>query len=156
MSKEIAPFEGNLLEKAAQLNKLSEVSQVALGMCLVAIKEQELFRGLGYDSFPAYYQSELGRVKSDVSKLLTLGKKLLEAGFTEETAPSVGYSKLYVALSVFPDKDVTYAIAAAESNTIAEMLENRRDDALSADHECDWEPAKHCKTPECGKFTTRV
>lgn len=139
-----------LLERAAKLNKLSEVSQVALGMCLVEIKRTEAYRP-EYEDFKSYYQSELGRSKGDISKLLQVGELMLSGGFTEETVPKVGYSKLYVAFKAFPDKDVKYLIAAAQTNTMAEMLENQRDDKFG-DHDHFFLPEMYKKCETCGKL----
>lgn len=137
----------DLLERAAKLNKLSEVSQVALGMCLAQIKATEAFKGQ-YSDFKSYYQNELGRSKGDISKLLTVGQFMLDGGFPEETAP--GYSKLYVALSVFPDKKPEYILAAAQSNTVAEMLENKRD-FTNPNCAHDWLPHSFKECTKCSK-----
>lgn len=142
----------NLLTRAHQLNKLSEVSQVGLGIVLSIIKEEKAYEP-EYASFDEYYKT-LGRSKGDVSKLLKVGNYLRNAGFLEDTVPSVPYTLLYTSISAFPDKDPEYVISAAQTNTMAEMLDNRRDDAFGSDHQHDFEPAHHCK--ECGKFTLHV
>ena len=144
---EIMRAEMSLCERASKLNKLSEVSQVALGMVLCAIKEQESFKELGYESFDEYYKGELNRSKGDISRLLTVGRFMIQGGFNEET--EVKYSPLYLSIKAFPDKEPQYVLATAQTNTISEIMENRRDDAFG-DHPCDWEPARHCKT--CGKY----
>lgn len=149
LSVEVPSYGQPLLERASQLNKLSEVSQVALGMCLAEIKRQEAYRP-EYEDFKSYYQSELGRTKGDVSKLLTVGQFMIDGGFPEET--EVGYTKLYTAFSVFPDKDPQYVLAAAQSNTISEMLQNRRDDAFGTNHTHSMEEQLYKKCSECGKF----
>lgn len=140
-----------LLERAARLNKLSEVSQVALGMCLAEIKRTEAFRP-DYEDFKDYYSKELGRTKGDISKLLTVGRFMLDNGFPEDT--EVGYTKLYIAQSVFEGCDPQYILSEAQTNPISAMLENSRDAKLSKDHEHVWEVAYHCTDPDCGKFTT--
>lgn len=141
----------NLLDRAARLNKLSEVSQVALGMVLSEIKRTEAFKP-EYEDFKSYYQSELGRTKGDVSKLLTVGQLMLDGGFSEATVPDVGYTKLYVAYQVFPDKDVKYLVATAQTNTISEMMDNRRDDAFSS-HGCTGAEIRVIECDTCGKWT---
>ena len=138
-----------LLDRAHQLNKLSEVSQVALGMCLVKIRDEKAYEPQ-YATFDEYYKQELSRTKGDISKLLKVGRFMLDGGFPEET--EVGYTKLYTAFSVFPDKDPEYVLAAAQSNTIAEMLDNRRDDAFGSDHTHTLEEQLYRKCGECGKM----
>lgn len=137
-----------LLEKTAELNKMAEFSQVALGICLARVKETEAYKGQ-YETFDQYYRQELNRSKGDISKLLKVGRFMLDGGFPEET--EVGYTVLHTAILALPDKKPEYVLATAQTNTISEILENRRDDAFGQ-HPADWEPAFHCKT--CGKFTT--
>lgn len=122
--------ENELLARASQLNKLSEVSQVALGMCLVKIKEGKAYEPT-YKSWEEYYRTELGRQKSDISKLLTVGRFMLEGGFPQETEAK--YTVLYSAIKAFPDKDPKYILSTAQSNTLHEIELNRRDDAFG-DH----------------------
>lgn len=137
-----------LLAQAAKLNKLSEVSQVALGMCLVKIKETEAYKG-EYDSFDEYYKSELKRSKGDISKLLKVGRFMLDGGFRTEKLPEVGYTVLYSAILSYPEKDPKYVLAAAQTQTLAELADGSRD--KFGIHTPDWEPAYHCKV--CGKYT---
>lgn len=139
-----------LLNRANQLNKLSEVSQVALGMCLAEIKRTEAFKP-EYEDFKSYYQSELGRTKGDITKLLTVGQLMLDGGFSEATVPDVGYTKLYVAYLAFPEKPTKYLLAAAQSNTIAEMMQNKRDE----DHpNCKHKNTHACTAcDDCGNHT---
>lgn len=143
----------DLLTRAHQLNKLSEVSQVALGMVLAEIKRTEAFRP-EYEDFKDYYSKELGRTKGDVSKLLTVGRFMLDNGFPEDT--DVGYTKLYISQSVFDGKDPKYILAEAQTNTVAAMLENSRDAKLPKDHKHHWVPALYCDGDDCGKFTNKL
>ncbi len=143
-------FKGDtLLARAAKLNKLSEVSQVALGMCLAEIKRTEAFKP-EYEDFKSYYQSELKRSKGDVSKLLKVGQFMLDNKFPEETAPP--YTLLYTSLSVFADKEPAYILAAAESNSVSEMLDNKREDDFEPhDHRPDSQN-RYYKCYVCGKM----
>lgn len=137
-----------LLEQAAKLNKLSEVSQVALGMTLVKIKELQAYRP-EYEDFKSYYQEALGRSKGDVSKLLKVGEYMLSAGFREEKLPELGYTKLYASILSYGDtKEPEYVIAAAETQTLLELSDGGRDER-HAPHDCEWIPAKLCIT--CSK-----
>lgn len=140
----------SLLDKAAKLNALSEVSQVALGICLSVIKETKAYEP-EFASFDEYYKT-LGRSKGDISKLLKVGNYLRNAGFLEDTVPALSYTLLYTSISCFPDKDPEYVIAAASSNTMSEMLENRRDDAFGSDHEHAFDTESYRKCIECGKM----
>lgn len=140
-----------LLQKVEKLNKLSEVSQVALGFYLSIVKETKAYEP-EFSSFDEYYKT-LGRSKGDISKLVKVGDYLRGAGFLEETVPQVPYTLLYTSISCFPDKPAKYVISAAQTNSMSEMLENRRDDALAPDHAHQWEPALHCKDPDCGRYT---
>lgn len=147
MNKELSTT--GVLQKIEKLNRLSEVSQVALGYWLSVAKETEAYKPQ-FASFDEYYKT-LGRSKGDISKLLKVGNYLRSAGFLAETVPETPYTLLYTSISCFPDKDPEYVLAAASSNTMSEMLENRRDDAFG-DHKPDWEPAFKCSV--CGKMTT--
>lgn len=132
-----------LLEKAAKLNKLAEVSQVALGMVLCEIKRTEAFKP-EYDDFKSYYQESLGRSKGDVSKLLKVGEYMLEAGFREEKLPELGYTKLYASILSFGEtKDPEYVISAAQTNTLLELSDGGREER-HAPHDCDFVPANYC------------
>lgn len=143
-----------VLEKIEKLNKLSEVSQVALGYWLSVAKETKAYEP-EFSSFDEYYKT-LGRSKGDISKLLKVGNYLRSAGFLEETVPQTPYTLLYTAISAFPDKDPEYVLAAASSNSISEMLENKRDFALPPNHTHSWEPARHCTDEVCGKYERRT
>lgn len=139
-----------LLTKAAHLNKLSEVSQVALGMVLAEIKSTEAFKP-EYEDFSAYYKTELKRSKGDVSKLLKVGDFMLSNGFPEET--EVPYTLLYTSMSVFPDKEPEYILAAAQTNSLSEIMDNRRDDAFGSGHLHVFDPQElYRKCDECGKM----
>lgn len=138
-----------LLEKVEKLNKLSEVSQVALGFYLSIVKETKAYEPK-FATFDDYYKT-LGRSKGDISKLVKVGNYLRNAGFLEETVPQTPYTLLYTAISVFPDKDPKYVLAAASSNSMAEMLENRRDEAFP-DHKHIWEQELYKKCTECNKL----
>lgn len=137
-----------LLKRAQELNRLTEVSQVALGMVLASIKRLGAFAGQ-YETFDQYYKSELRRSKGDVSRLLKVGNFMLDNGFPEETAPP--YTVLYHSILSLPDKSPDYILATAKTNTISEIMENRRDEAFPNHETHEWEPARHCKV--CGKFT---
>ncbi len=148
--------EVGLLDRAAQLNKLSEVSQVALGMVLVKIKDEKLFEP-DFKDFKEYYQNALGRSKGDISRLLTVGRKLLDGGFLEEPVPNdLSYTQFYAATLAFPDQPVEYLVAAAQTNTMAELSENSRDQRTGPDHTHSWEGAFHCTDEACGKYTLHV
>lgn len=137
-----------LLNRAKTLNTLSEKSQVALGVYLVEIRRRGAFSAI-HDTFSKYCQYELGRTKGDVSKLLKVGEFFLENGFHEETLPEVGYTKIYTALSVFPNKEPEYVIATAQENSIHEMLENKRSETHpNCNHQ--WKQARYCQT--CGVY----
>lgn len=139
-----------LLDRADRLNKLSEVSQVGLGVVLSIIKEEKAYEP-EYASFDEYYKT-LGRSKGDISKLLKVGNYLRGAGFLEDTVPETPYTLLYTAISVFPDKDPEYVIAAAQTNSMSEMLQNRTDDAFGSDHAHILGSETYRKCDECGKM----
>lgn len=139
-----------LLQKVEKLNKLSEVSQVALGFYLSIVKEQEAYKP-EYQSFDEYYKT-LGRSKGDISKLVKVGDYLRGAGFLEDTIPEAPYTLLYTSISCFPDKEPDYVISAAQTNSMSEMLENRRDDAFGSDHRHKYELNLYRKCEDCGKF----
>lgn len=132
-----------LLEKTAKLSKISGVAQVMLDMCLALVKREEAYKELGFTDFTTYYTESLGRLKSEISKSLTRGEFLLNhpQGFTAETAPEVNPTNLYTAITVFRDKDQNYILSAAQTNTVAEILENKRDD--------DHPDCKHKNTHPC-------
>lgn len=136
----------DLLERASKLNKLSEVSQVALGMCLAIIKEQEAYKP-DFPTFEDYYRFELGRSKGDISKLLRVGHFMIKGQFPEET--QVPYTKLYQAIICLPDSPPEQILAVAQTNTLAEIADTGREEKFG-EHPHDWENAHHCKT--CGKY----
>lgn len=147
--KILSPKE-RLLSRAGHLNKLSEVSQVALGVCLSTIKETKAYEP-EFSSFDEYYKT-LGRSKGDISKLVKVGDYLRNAGFLEDTAPEVPYTLLYTSIACFPDKDPSYVISAAQTNSMSEMLQNRTDDAFGSDHEHKGETL-YKKCDDCGAMT---
>lgn len=118
-------------------------------MVLAEIKAQHSYEPQ-YKTFDEYYKAELGRSKGDISKLVKVGNYLLGNGFSEETAPEVGYTLLYTSISCFPDKDAEYVIASAQTNSLSEMLQNRRDDAFGSDHTHAYHLGFHCN---CGYKT---
>ena len=139
-----------VLQKIEKLNRLSEVSQVALGFWLSVAKETKAYEP-EFSSFDEYYKT-LGRSKGDISKLVKVGDYLRGAGFLEDTVPEAPYTLLYTAISAFPDKDPDYVISAAQTNSMSEMLENRRDDAFGQDHVHVLGSETYKKCDECGKF----
>lgn len=139
----------DLLERAVSLNRLSEVSQVALGMVLAQIKLTEAYRA-SYETFDQYYKSELRRSKGDVSRLLKVGNFMLDNGFPEETAPP--YTVLYHSILSLPDKSPDYILATAKTNTISEIMENRRDEKFGSDHQHLFSPENYKRCDECNKF----
>lgn len=139
----------SLTSYALRLNKLSECSQIVLGTVLCKIKEEEAYKP-EYGSFEEYYKSELKRSKGDISKLLRVGRFMLDGGFRAEKMPDLGYTVLYSAILSYPDKEPKYVLAAAQTQTLAELSDGSRDKFGS--HPAEWESAFHCK--KCGKYTT--
>lgn len=122
-----------------------------MALLLPVIEEKELWREAGYSSFVDFYQTDLKKSKSFVSKLMTVGKFALANGFTEKTFDGASLTTAYTAIQCLPDKEPGYVIATATSNTVAEILENRRDDAFGEhDHLLGSETYKKCEV--CGKM----
>ena len=140
-----------LLGLTEKLNSLSEVSQVALGVGLVRVKETEAFKERGYESFDEWYKVVLRRSKGDISRLMTVGRFMIDGGFHEEK-DAAPYTVLYTAIKAFPDKDPAYVLASAQSNSISEILDNRRDDAFGPDHTHTLEEQLYKRCGECGKM----
>jgi hypothetical protein len=128
---------------------MTETSQVMLGVALVRIKEFEDFKP-GYETFDEWYKVELKRSKGDISRLMTVGRFMIDGGFHEEK-DAAPYTVLYTAIKAFPDKEPGYVLAAAQSNTISEILENRRDDAFG-DHQDIPGEERWGKCTVCDKF----
>lgn len=137
------------LEAAKKLNHMTETSQVMLGMALVRIKEFEDFKP-EYETFDQWYKVELKRSKGDISKLLKVGQFMLDGGFPQDT--DVPYTVLHTAILSLPDKSPEYVLSTAQTNTIAEILENRRDDAFGSDHKHTLGSETYKRCEECGKF----
>ncbi len=120
----------NLLERAKRLNKMAEMSMVALGMVLVEIRDTEAFRGQ-YDDFRAYYETELGKSKGTITKLLRVGELCLQAGFRAETEPEklkgLEYTKIYASILAHPDETPQGILAAATTLSLREITLNERD-----------------------------
>lgn len=140
-----------LLDVTVKLNSLTEVSQVALGIGLVRVKETEAYRQAGFNTFDEWYKQELKRSKGDISRLMTVGRFMIDGGFHEEK-DAAPYTVLYTAIKAFPDKDPHYVLATAQSNSISEILDNRRDDAFGSDHQHILEDQLYKKCSECGKM----
>lgn len=151
MDKELSTT--GVLDAARKCSQMAENGLIGLALLLPVIEERELWKEAGYSSFVDFYQTDLKKSKSFVSKLMTVGKFALANGFTAETFDGASLTTAYTAITCLPDKEAGYVVATATSNTVAEILENRRDDALASDHQHDWEPAHHCKDPLCGKYT---
>lgn len=140
-----------VIDAARKCNKMAETGLIGLALLLPVIDEKELWREAGYSSFVDFYQNDLKKSKSFVSKLMTVGKFALANGFSKETFEGASLTTAYTAITCLPDKDPEYVVATAQTNTLVEILANRRDQAFG-DHKPDWETLHHCKT--CGMKTS--
>lgn len=147
MTNSLQPTE--LLEKVDHLNKTIEMAGVALGVYLLEVKEQEIYKQLGYDEFWQYYSDHLGRTKGQISKLLKVGEFFKRAGLRADT--EVPYTKLEAAIRAFPNKEPDYIIAAAQTNTLAE-LESGRQEEKAGVHEHQTGEERWAKCTLCDKF----
>jgi hypothetical protein len=138
----------DLLERASKLNKLSEVSQVALGMCLAIIKEQEAYKP-DFPTFEDYYRFELGRSKGDISKLLKVGHFMIKGQFPENT--TVPYTKLYQCIISMPDEQPEQILAVAQTNSLAEIIETGRE-LRHGEHNHEWGNQCYVSCGVCGKM----
>lgn len=139
----------DILDYAARLNKMAECSTIVLGTVLCKIKEEESYRP-EFETFDEYYKSALKRSKGDISKLLRVGRFMLDGGFRAESMPDLGYTVLYSAILSYPDKEPDYVLAAAQTQTLAELADGSRD--KYGEHTPEWEAVFKCKT--CGKVTS--
>lgn len=126
MTKELTTT--GVLEKADKFNLMAETGFKGLALCLPVIEDKALWREAGYQSFVDYYTNHLGKSKGWISKLSTVGRFALSNGFSEETLGVATISSTYAAINVFEDKDPQYVLAAAQTNTVAEILQNKREE----------------------------
>lgn len=136
----------DLRNKVLQLNTLAENSQIALGMYLVKVDEEKLYEKWGFSEFHEYYQKELKRSKSDISKLKKVGKFILDNGFSEETE-GLQVTPLYLSIGINKDADPKYVLSQAKTLSVAEL---RAEKAEAEPHE--YEPVEvcsHCWKKDC-------
>lgn len=100
-----------LLDETAKLNKGLEEYYVLLAVKLVEVSETEAWREAGYDTWPSYYTQELGRERSTVSRLLTVGKYMKENMLHAGNIKS--YKRLAQAISQNPGEDPQKVLAIA-------------------------------------------
>lgn len=139
----------SLLDQAAELNKSLENSYIGLAIVLVDIQEQELFKEAGYEDFASYYKNGLGREKSTVSRLLTVGKWLKENGLLGATVP---YARLALAIKTYPDKPANFVLSAAKTLSSAELYAEKTEANFGADHEHTPKDEKRYAKCGCGIF----
>lgn len=116
----------NLLERTKQLNEMAECSLIELGVLLAEVEEKEAYKEAGYDSFHEYYEEELGRNKSTVSQLVTVGRWIKEHSLLKQTEQT-SYRKLYAAINLYQDKEPRFILAAAQTNTLHDLETERRE-----------------------------
>lgn len=115
-----------LLDHTRELNRQIETAYIELGIALSEVEETSAWRELGYDSFPDYYQQDLGRTKSTVSKLITVGKWVKSHGFLNETN-GASYTTIYESINAFPEKEPQFILEAAKTNTLSEIRAERQE-----------------------------
>jgi hypothetical protein len=137
------------LKKAATLNEAIEVSYVQLAIVLVEIEEKELWKG-EYDSFWDFYTNKLGRRKSTISQLLTVGRWIINNGLLKETRGQ-SYRKLYASITAHKEREPQYILAAAQTNSLSELEAEHKEKKFGVhEHEAGAERYATCK--KCGKM----
>lgn len=102
-----------LLDQARELNSNLENSYLALAIVLTEIEANETYKEAGYETFTDFYQRDLGREKSTVSRLLTCGRWMKEQN-VGLPAGNISYKRLASAIKQSPDKKPEEVFALAE------------------------------------------
>lgn len=131
-----------ILERAKNLNAAVESHYLHLALTLAEISEAKLFREVGYGSYTEYVENELSRSKTFASNMLTVGKFLKENNYLPESVYT-SYARLATSIRAHRDQDPQYILAAAQTNTEAELIQARQEKE-AGEHEC-VAVCKHCK-----------
>lgn len=141
----------SLLDTARQLNSEAEKNILELGLVLLKIHETQAYEH-ECATFSQWCQEELGRSKGFVSKLLISATFLKTHAVSPGNLPGLTATKLYTAISSFPDEKPDYILAAATNNTREELIEEKRERTHGKDHVHTPKNEERYAICLCGKF----
>jgi hypothetical protein len=141
-----------LLDDAKHFNQVWEKACITLGFILLEIQETEAYKEAGYTDFASYYRDELGREKTVVSRLTAVCKWLREHKLRDATATeSLSYAKLDEAIRAYPNKEPSFILAAATTNTLSELREERNE-RFHGIHEHTFGAERYAPCEFCGRW----
>lgn len=140
-----------LLAKTKELNIQADSTYIALGMALLQVEETKAYEG-SYQTFAEYYQNELNRDKSTISRLLSVAQWVRQSGFTA-IPQEVGYNNLYESIKALPTETPEYVLEFAKQNTLQEIRDEKREKDHGV-HEHEPDVSKKALFPclTCGKL----
>lgn len=118
-----------LLDRAAQLNQITEQSFFSLSVTLAEIEETGAYKEAGYESYAEYVAGDLQRSKSTASKLLKVGKWIKASGFLPETIET-SYPRLYSAMNALPEAAPEEVLAHATTLSESEIITTKHEKAF--------------------------
>lgn len=136
------------LDRARQFNAALENFYLQLALELVDIQANQSWKG-EYDSFEEFYQKDLGREKTTISRLLKAGNWLKDNGLALPDG-QLSYKKLGYAISHVKGAP-EHVLAAAQTLSYAEMLDEKAESEFGPDHEHAPEGAQRWAKCKCGK-----
>lgn len=134
-----------LLEQARELNATIEKNYLGLALALYEIKKTDAWKD-EYESFADFYKNDLGRERSTVSRLLTVGEWVQTHLDGMLPAGNIGYKKLAASINAFPDKDPKYILSAAQTLTDDDLKAEKKEACPGHDLDLTRQsaPCRHC------------
>lgn len=123
-----------LLDRAAQLNQVTEQSFLSLAATLSEISETGAYKDAGYESYVEYVAGDLGRSKSTASKLAKVGAWIRSSGFQPETLETT-YARLYQSINLLPEGKPEEILSHATTLSESEILQAKQEKDAGP-HEC--------------------
>jgi hypothetical protein len=111
----------DIIDQARAANTAVEQNYIALAQTLVEIEATGAYKEAGYDTFQDFWQQDLGREHSTVSRLMAVGHWLKQNDI--RALGTTSYKKLAEAIKAFPDKDPQYVLSAAQTLSRKEIKE---------------------------------
>lgn len=114
-------LKNQLLDRAAQLNQITEQSFLTLAATLSEIEETKAYQEAGYETYEMYVAGDLKRSKSTASKLLKVGRWIKESGFMPETLDTT-YARLYQSINLLPEGTPEQVLSHASTQSEVELV----------------------------------
>lgn len=137
----------DLCEEAIAIKSSLENGFLSLGWLLQEIKTTEAWMGR-CTSFREFVETDMGFSVDNADKLIAVAEYI---GAGRHVAANAGYSKIYRAMRLYPNKSVDEVLQIAETSTARELEQDTRS-KNSGEHTCEVGVETWGKCNKCNRF----